>query len=109
VEYLLTLGKREVDLASDEKGRFLEYRAQEELACRGADAVLCVSRPMAKLVAERYGIDAAKLGRVPNHAAPVPDAEARGPLRARTSASQARRSSSPTPARWRRGSCPTRR
>lgn len=76
VEYLMTLGKTEAGLSAVEQGRLLEYRAQEELACRRADAVLCVSHPMARLVSQRYAVDPKKLGCVPNHAEPVPDAEA---------------------------------
>jgi hypothetical protein len=75
VEYLMTLGKPENALSEDEKARLLDYRVQEELACRRADAVLCVSAPMVKHVALRYAVDDAKIGRVPNHASPVPDAE----------------------------------
>jgi glycosyltransferase involved in cell wall biosynthesis len=77
VEYLLTLGKRLSDLSPEERDRLVTYQAQEELACRRADAVLTVSRPMEKLVRERYAVDGARLGRMPNHAEPVPDAEAR--------------------------------
>ncbi len=76
VEYLMTLGKTESALSADERARLLEYRAQEEIACRRADAVLCVSHPMARLVSQRYAIDPKKIGRVPNHAEPVPGAEA---------------------------------
>lgn len=76
VEYLMTLGRPEDELSLDEKELLQTYRVQEELACRRADAVLCVSRPMEKHVALRYGLDASKFGHVPNHAAPVPDAEA---------------------------------
>lgn len=76
VEYLMTLGKTEAELTSAEQARLLEYRAQEELACRRADAVLCVSHPMARLVAQRYAIEEKKIGRVPNHAEPVEGAEA---------------------------------
>jgi len=75
VEYLMTLGKFDGDLSPDERAQLAAYRVQEELACRRADAVLCVSRPMQKELGRRYGLDDAKLGRVPNHATPVPDAE----------------------------------
>lgn len=74
-EYLMTLGRAESGLTPDEESQLLKYRAQEELACRRADAVLCVSRAMERFVTQRYGLDAAKLGRVPNHATPVPHAE----------------------------------
>ncbi len=75
VEYLMTLGKADTSLSSDERAQLLAYRAQEELACRRANAVLCVSGPMRKELARRYGMDDAQFGRVPNHAAPVADAE----------------------------------
>ena len=77
VEYLLTLGKAEKDLSVEERARLCEYRGHEEIACRRADAVLTVSRPMEKLVGQRYDVAANRLGRVPCHAEPVPDAEAR--------------------------------
>jgi hypothetical protein len=77
VEFLMTVGRSERDLSADQRARLLEYRGQEEIACRRADAVLTVSRPMEKLVAQRYDLDAKRLGRVPNHAEAVPDAEAR--------------------------------
>jgi hypothetical protein len=76
LEYLMTLGKSEGDLDAVERSRLLEYRGQEELACRRADAVLCVSRPMEKFVRDRYALAAGRVGRVPNHAEPVEDAEA---------------------------------
>ncbi len=75
LEYLLTLGKGEGDLDVVERSRLLEYRGQEELACRRADAVLCVSRPMEKFVRDRYALLDGRVGRVPNHAEPVEDAE----------------------------------
>jgi hypothetical protein len=75
LEYLMTLGKSEGDLDTAERARLVEYRGQEELACRRADAVLCVSRPMAKLVRDRYALPEDRIGRVPNHAEPVDDAE----------------------------------
>ena len=75
LEYLMTLGKSEGDLDAVERSRLLEYRGQEELACRRADAVLCVSRPMEKFVRDRYALKDGRVGRVPNHAEPVEDAE----------------------------------
>jgi len=75
LEYLMTLGKSEGDLDAVERSRLVEYRGQEELACRRADAVLCVSRPMEKLVRERYAMPDGRVGRVPNHAETVDDAE----------------------------------
>lgn len=75
LEYLMTLGKSEGDLDNVERSRLLEYRGQEELACRRADAVLCVSRPMEKFVRDRYALADGRVGRVPNHAEPVEDAE----------------------------------
>jgi len=74
-EYLMTLGKDEKSLTPVEKKKLSDYRVQEELACRRADAVLTVSRAMERLVEQRYGLDDSKVGRVPNHAEPVPNAE----------------------------------
>lgn len=77
LEYLMSLGKGEGDLDTIERARLVEYRGQEELACRRADAVLCVSRPMEKFVRDRYALPNGRVGRVPNHAEPVDDAEER--------------------------------
>lgn len=74
-EYLMTLGKLEDALAPDEASRFSLYRRQESEACRGADAVLCVSRPMMRAVRQRHGLADEKLGRAPNHAGEVRWAE----------------------------------
>lgn len=82
-EYLMTLGKREDALDPPERRRLMDYRAQEEIACRRADAVLTVSRPMERHVVQRYGIEPAKVGHVPNHAESVPESERwRGAARA---------------------------
>lgn len=83
VEYLLTLGRTEDELSPDERSRLTAYRQQEEQACRQADAVLHVSRPMRTLVANRYGLPVEDMGVVPNHARIVADAEdLRGQARA---------------------------
>lgn len=70
-EYLLTLGKTDAELTAAERKRFDTYRAQEAAACRGADGVLCVSRPMMRAVRQRYGLPDDRLGRAPNHTSRV--------------------------------------
>ncbi|MCE9638308.1 MAG: hypothetical protein K8T90_21615 [Planctomycetes bacterium] len=66
-EYLLTLGKSEAQCTASQRARLDVYRTQERDACRGADSVLCVSRPMMRIVKQRYGLADERLGRAPNH------------------------------------------
>jgi len=75
VEYLLSLGREESELSTEEAVRLRTYREQERAACEGADAVLGVSKPMVQLVGERYGIGHDRVGSVANHARPVENAE----------------------------------
>ncbi len=74
-EYLMSLGRDEGDLAADEKRMLSSYREQERGACCGADAVLCVSTPMANRVRKLHGVPTERVLRLPNHAHPVDDAE----------------------------------
>jgi len=65
-EYLATLGRAEDDLEPDERARVARYRRQEADACAAADAVLCVSFPMVRVIRNRHGLEESKLGRVWN-------------------------------------------
>lgn len=74
-EYLLTLGKTEAECEEAEREKTEQYRSQEGEACRAADAVLTVSNPMQRYVAQRWGLADARLGHVPNHTGLVDGAE----------------------------------
>jgi glycosyltransferase involved in cell wall biosynthesis len=66
-EWLMTIGRAEADCDKEQRARLETYRSQEREACRGADGVLCVSKPMIRQVAQRHGLADAKLGLAPNH------------------------------------------
>ncbi len=76
-EYLLSLGKEEAELSADERRMLGLYREQESAACRGADAVVTVSRAMARRVQELHEVAADRVLRLPNHARSPDDGEAR--------------------------------
>jgi hypothetical protein len=83
-EFLMGTPRSEADLRERERQTLRQCRFREELACRRADGVLVLSRPMERLLLQRYALDPQRVGRVPSHAAPVPDAERRrGAVRAR--------------------------
>jgi len=74
-EWLLTIGRTETECDPAQRAKLDVYRRQERDACRGADGVLCVSRPMMRIVKQRYGVADEKLGRAPNHSGEVRWAE----------------------------------
>lgn len=74
-EYLMSLGREESELSSDEARMLATYRDHEKQACVAADAVLCVSHGMVRHVRESHGVAEEQVLRLPNHARPVDDAE----------------------------------
>ncbi len=80
-EYLVSLGREENELDDEEERMLVIYRDQERQACRRSDAVLCVSREMARRVTTLHEVPAERVLRLPNHARPVVHAEE---LRARS-------------------------
>ena len=80
-EYLVSLAREEHELDEEQERMLVIYRDQERQACRRSDAVLCVSREMARRVQHLHEVPAERALRLPNHAHPLPDSEA---LRARS-------------------------
>jgi len=74
-EYVLSLGRDEAELSTDEARRLASYREQERDACRSADAVLCVSHAMVDRVRRLHDVPEKRALRLPNHARVVDDAE----------------------------------